>query len=112
MAKPDFPPIFFLKIFFGPPKGSLPEKNLPWGTKGKILEKKNFLENLDGPFRLVRNANRKNGLAFYFTPWEPRNLPRPLYPWAKGSSPFLLGFSDLYQDNQGCNEIKINPAHY
>ena len=35
---------FFQKFSFGPPKGSSPEKNLPWGTKGKFLKKKFFLE--------------------------------------------------------------------
>ena len=34
MAKPDFS-----KKGFGLLKGSLPEKNLPWGTKGKFLKK-------------------------------------------------------------------------
>ena len=29
------------------------------------------------------NANRKNGLAFYSTPWEPRNLPKPPYLWPR-----------------------------
>ena len=32
MAKPDFSKKNF-------PKGSLPEKNLAWGTKGKLLKK-------------------------------------------------------------------------
>jgi hypothetical protein len=33
---------FQKKKSFGPSKGSLPEKNLPWGTKGKFLKKKNI----------------------------------------------------------------------
>ena len=30
------------EISFGPPKESLPEKNLPWGTKGKFFGKSGF----------------------------------------------------------------------
>ena len=45
MAKPDFFKIFFFQKYpFGPPKESLPEKNLPRGTKGKFLKKNIFLE--------------------------------------------------------------------
>ena len=73
---------------FGRPLNSLPEKNLPWGTKGKFLKKKFFWKNLVWPFWPVRNANRKNGLAFYSTPWEPRN-PHPVYNLGSSwSSPF------------------------
>ena len=61
---------------------------IPLGDKRKIFERKKTLENLAWPFRQVRNAIRKNGLTFYSTPWEPRNLPRPLYPHPKSLSPF------------------------
>ena len=37
--------------------------------------------------RRARNANRKNGLAFYPTPWEPWKLPGPPQLWARWSNP-------------------------
>ena len=38
--------------------------------------------------RRARNANRKNGLAFYPTPWEPWKVPGPPQLWARWSNPF------------------------
>ena len=65
---------FFFKIFtFGPPKGSLPEEN-----PKENVSKKNFWKKTTMPCRSAHNANRKNGLVHFFTPWEPRN-PHPVY---------------------------------
>ena len=57
MAKPDFFPNFF----FGPPKGSLPEKNLPWGTSGLAI--------------LIALKNQPEKLSrLFFTYWEPKKV--------------------------------------
>ena len=45
---------------------------------------------------------------FYSTTWEPRNLPRPRYPWAKWSSPFFGSFYvNLRMQNSSFNEYII-----
>ena len=50
------------------------------------MKKNFFLENLAWPFRPVRNANRKNGLTFYSSPWKPFRTVRK----KKKSYPILL----------------------
>ena len=42
--------------------------------------------------RRARNANRKNGLAFYPTPWEPWKVPGPPQLWARWSNPLIIFF--------------------
>ena len=90
MAKPVFSKLKRkLKKFPLVPQRDPYLKKPTLGYQRKNFEKKNYWENLARPFWPVCNANRKNGLTFYSTPWEPRNLPRPPYSWTRWSGPFL-----------------------
>ena len=72
MAKPDFSQFFFLIFSLVPQRDPYLKKTYLGGTKVNFWKKNFFWKNLVWPFWPVRNANRKNGLAFYSTPWEPK----------------------------------------
>ena len=91
MAIPDFP-----KKSFGLLKGSLPEKNLPWGYQRQIFEKRFFFwKNLVWPFRPVHNTNEKWSF-FFSTYWEPQKSHIGIHVW-ENCSP-LIHFINLHSE--------------
>ena len=110
MAKPDFSKKnFFFKIFPLVPQGRFFSGKDTFGGPKEIFWKIFFFwKNLVWPFWPVRNANRKNGLAFYSTPWEPKKrlMPAsisekvvPLFEFNKYQDyqvkPYFVGFDDF-----------------